>query len=200
MRDDLSDLMGAPAAPEPAFSLDIRQVHRGVSASWLMEAFRLDRVTVRKRLADCPSIKKEGGNRPIYDFVQAAGYLVTPKLDMAKIVKSLKPEQLPNEMQKDYWDALIKKQKYELQAGELWRTEDVLETLGEVFKRIKTSMQLWVDDLDRRRGLTKEQRIELVKMVDSLQSDIHEKLVALPKSRSTPSALNSGTDDVSTDE
>lgn len=168
--------------------LDIRDVYAGVSTTWLMNAFRMDRSTVKRKLAPLPPIKYERANMPIYDFVQAASYLVKPRVDIAEYIRTLKPNDLPNDLQKEYWDAQLKRQTFELKSGQLWRTEDVLETFGEVFKRIKTTMQLWVENIERKQGLSADQRTLLVQMVDGLQNDIHEQLIDLAKTRSTPSS------------
>lgn len=196
--DELID--GPVEAPEKPFSMDISNVAAGVSISWLMQAFRMDRYTVRKKMAECQPIKFGRGNTPIYDFVQASAYLVKPKVDLKDFLKTIKPEEMPNDLQKEYWDALLKRQKYEVQAGQLWRTADVLETFGEVFKRIKTSMQLWVDDIEQKEGLTATQRKILIAMVDNLQESIHRQLLDMAETRSTPSSAAHTVDPESDDD
>lgn len=189
-KPSVDDLLGdASEEPKEKFSFDNKVIHAGVTTSWLMEAFRMDRVTVRKRLKGLPPIRNERGNVPIYDFKQAADLLATPKISVAEILKTLKPEDLPPGLQKDFWDALVKKQKYELQAKLLWRTEDVLDVFGDVFKHIKTSLQLFVSEVETKRGLTKEQRQLVIELVDALQTDIHDRLVEMPKKASTPSLI-----------
>jgi len=61
-----------------------------------------------------------------------------------------------------------------------------MEVLGEVFQTIKFTMQLWPDMVDRSMGLSPEQRDMLIKMADSLQADIHKKLVQMPNIKKTP--------------
>lgn len=197
---DIEDLLGrpkrSPAEPKPTDDqpleeqsqyLDIRDVYRGVSINWLKEAFRMDRSTVKRRIADLAPLKYARGNIAIYDFVQAASCLVKPKLDIGELVKTMKPEDLPNDLQKEYWEALLKRQKYKHQAGEFWHTEDVINVFGEAFKHIKESTQLWVNALDRQTGLTPEQVKLLTQLADNLLEDIHGRLSKMKKKRRTPS-------------
>lgn len=218
MRDpSIDDLIGAPSPPkkrggqlkegivesrkyrdqpehEQSEALDIRDVYRGVTITWLMNAFRMDRSTVKKKMADCVPIKYSRGNIAIYDFVQAASHLAKPRIDIGEYLKTIKPTDLPAGLQTDYWDALLKRQKYERQAGDLWHTDDVLEVFGEAFKHIKTSTQLWVSRLERTTGLTSEQIEILNKLTDTLLDDMHGKLVSMKKTSTTRSSKESEDD------
>lgn len=185
---DLDDILGqsesitvVEAAP------DIQEVMRGVTATWLMQAFRMDRITVRRKLKDLLPIKYGRGNVPIYDFVQACQYLVKPKVDIAEYIKGVKAEELPLDLQKDYWDAHMKKLRYEEAAGKTWRDEDVIELFGETFKGIKTATQLWASDIDTKTGLTPEQYEMLQKATDKMLDDIHKTLSDLKNKRHTKS-------------
>src|SRR5258708_7976004 len=62
----------------------------GVSITWLSNAFRMDRQTVKKRLARLEAMGNGHAGQPIYDFVQAAAYLVKPKVNVAEYIKGLK--------------------------------------------------------------------------------------------------------------
>jgi hypothetical protein len=168
---------------------DIRQVVRGVTVTWLMDAFRKDRRTVRKRLAELTPLKYGKGNTPIYDFVQACSYLVEPKIDLDKYLQTLKPEQLPLPLQTEYWDVILKRQKALERAGQLWPTDKVIEVFSEVLKHVKDATQLWATTLDRRTGLTPQQYEVLEKLTDKLLDDIHKRLSQMESLRQTPSSL-----------
>lgn len=172
-------------------SPDITQIFRGVTVTWLMQAFRMDRSTVKKRMANCQPLKYGKGNVPIYDFVQACEYLVKPKVDLDEYLKRLKPEDLPLDLRKEYWEAQLKKQRWEEKAGQLWRTEDVIEVYSEALKHIKTSTQVWASNLDRKSGLTAEQYELLGKMTDRLLSDMHERLLDMQNHKTTANSLDS---------
>lgn len=167
-----------------------------VTVSWLASAFRMDPQTIKKRLARCNPIA-QSGQRNLYDFVDAAAYLVNPKIDLAAYIASIDTKKLPNHINKVYWEAQNARLRYELKAGDAWATEDVLEVFGEVFLSLKDQMQLWADNLHEASSLTDEQRALVRAMVDQLQTDMHSKLVEMPKLRKT---FSRAVDKVSDDE
>lgn len=162
---------------------------RGVTVTWLMQAFRMDRQTVKRKLARCQAIGNGVGGQPLYDFVQAASFLVKPQVDIKEYVKSLRPIDLPPYLQDQFWASQLKRQQWEQRAGHLWKTDDVMEVFGETFKRIKTSTQLWLDNLEQASSLTDDQKQALTHMVDALNDDIYQSLIAMPKARSTRSSV-----------
>lgn len=195
--DDLVDILGEDpepgsrgAAPPALKRPPIEEVFFGVSITWLMHAFRMDRNTVKRRLAQCPPLRMERGNTPLYDLAQAAAYLVDPKVDVAEYIKNMRAEDLPPYMQREFWDAKLKRQQFELRAGDLWRTEDVLNVLGEAFKTLKSTLQLWADSMERATGLTDDQRKFLVGQVDALQDQLYQALVALRERQATRSMIS----------
>lgn len=217
--DDLDDLLGPEpgAAPEPEAepaprtistrkpkggrtdAQVVQRLYQPVSISFIAEVTGRDRKAVTRRLANAQPIAYHRGQTPLYDFRQALEVVVEPRIDaktIEKRLKSLSASDLPNSLQKDVWDALLKKQKWMQQAGELWATEDVLEVFAEAFQRIKTTAQLWVDQLSDSHDLPEKARLELTEMVDALQADIHQALVEMPKERATlAQAAQLGDDD-----
>lgn len=201
---DIDDLIGpplddAPAGPpvfinsvdgddgrEIGVSLNLSDVHAGVSVYWLAQIFGMGTGTVKKKLAECPPMRKMR-NATLYNLRQAAAYLVDPKVDLERYIKTLSAADLPPSLNKDYWEALLKRQKYEIAAGDAWRTEDVLEVFGDVFTHIKSSTQLWQSTIDRVHGLTNEQQATLSVLVDRLLDDLHARLVSMPKDKRTVS-------------
>jgi hypothetical protein len=167
-------------------SMDMTDVFSGVTVGWLSKVFGMDPSDVKKRLADCPPLHRRKAGY-VYSLPIAAKYLVKPVFDVQKYLSTMKASELPNGLQKDYWDAALKRQKWEENAGQLWRTEAVLEVLGEAFKGVKFSMQLWADNLERVTGLTEEQRKLLVGMVDGLQDELYDNMVRRAQEKSTPS-------------
>lgn len=168
--------------------LNIADVQHGVTVGWLAQVFRMDPTTVKKKLRDCPPINRRKASY-VYDLKVAAQYLVPPVFDVEQYLKTMKPSDLPTHLQEAYWSGMRKRQIWETEAGHLWRTEKVLEVLGEVFQQIKFAIQLWPDEVARASGLSDEQRIMLIGMGDALQKNIHSRLVAMPEKRRTPSTL-----------
>jgi len=195
--DDVDDLLGTaePVYPPEIFNMDLRNVSRGVSITWLMQAFEMDRNTVKKRLADCPPIKMGAGQQPLFKLSQAAAYLVKPRFDTKTYIKNMNINDLPPFLRKEVWEARLKEQRWKEKAGDLWHTADVTETFAEVFKLIKNQMQLWVDNLARVEALTDAQNRHFIGAVDQLQQDLHHELIELPKQRKTTSQLADVEDD-----
>lgn len=186
-QDEIDDLIGGDVAePELGDELRIDDVYRGVSITWLAQAFGMDKPTVRKRLANCPPIGKMR-TYDVYSLRQAASYLVEPKIDIAQYLKSLRPVDLPSYLQDAYWSAMLKRQKYEENARELWRTGDVLDVFGEMAMTLKSTVQLWVENLDRVHGLTPEMRETMTQQGDNLLEEIHRIMVEAPSKRRTTS-------------
>jgi hypothetical protein len=168
---------------------DVHSVIQGVSIAWLMKAFRMGRAAIEHRLAGCPTVGAGKHGIPLYDLPVAASYLVKPRMTQAEMFRSLKPADLPDKLKDSYWAAKLKQQKYERQAGDLWRTGQVLDTFAEVFKLLRTSLQLIPDAVDREKGITPEQRQIITRVVDGIQDELHGKLVLFAQERSTPSTV-----------
>jgi hypothetical protein len=180
MSDEDDDLFGAAKPKSEQISLrtsDVHSVVQGVSVPWMMKAFRMGRGAVEKRLAGCPTVGQGKHGTPIYDLPLAASYLVKPRIDWIEALKTLKPDELPEKLRAAYWDAKLKRQRWEEKAGDLWRTVAVLETFGEVFKLLRTSLQLIPEAVDRETGITPEQRTIITRVVDEIQDEMHKSLI-----------------------
>jgi hypothetical protein len=184
--------MKRPKTPAPSDPGDWVETHRGVNLSWLVNAFRMDSRTVKTRLANCQILRTENGSN-YYDFPEAARYLAKPPPSaVAAFFRGMKVGDLPTFLQDQYWSAQRKRQIWEEHAGNLWRTEKVLEVLGEVFKSLKSEIQLWVDNIDQKVQLDPDQRALLLAQIDALQTGMHARLVEMPQGGASYSQLDSG--------
>lgn len=179
----------APGGAVTPDSVILQGLQRPVSVNFLAQAFRMDRTVASRKLAPLPPVDTTHGGHPLYNFLQAAQYLVKPQVDPVEVVKRLTAGDLPASLQKDVWDARLKQQKWALNAGDLWPTDAVLETLGDAFQRLKTTTQLWIDQISEARALPPEVRKELTGLVDGLNRDLHDALVRMPAERQTRSQL-----------
>jgi hypothetical protein len=125
-----------------------------------------------------------------YSVKEAAAYLVTPAFSTADYLRAVKRGELPPALQQQIWDALLKRQKWEENAGQLWRTEKVREVLGSTFQTIKFTIQLWADTVEREVELTQDQRNAIIRMADALQKEIYDALVAQQSENATGSQLS----------
>lgn len=191
------DLIGGIAGGETSLSyatFDAR-ILNGVTPTWLMKAFKVSHYSLREKLKDAPVLRYKNGDTPVYDLAVAASYLVKPEGNFEEYLKKMKPTELPVIMQKDFWDAQLKKLKYQEEAQELWRTEKVMEVFSITFKAMRDSIRLWMNDLERQSRLNSEQKKFLVEKCDELQAMIYRSLVELEETSRTSSVADEGVDD-----
>lgn len=162
---------------------------RPVGVTFLADVFRLDVRSVKKKLVNCPVQKNERGGVPLYDFVQACGYLVKPKMSNWDWLKTLRVQDLPAHLAPGIAQAKLHNQTLEQRAGQLWRTEDVISVFGDVFLTFKDTVQLWSETMREGAGLGDAQYLRFRQLVDDLQEQLHKKLVVMPTTRATPSSL-----------
>lgn len=169
-------------------------LNRGVSVAWLAHVFDMDQATVKRKLGNCPvkTAKRRGTKQMtvLYDLKVASAFLVTPAFSTAEYMRAVRRGDLPPALQQTIWDALLKRQRWEENAGQLWRTDKVRTVLGSTFQTIKFTMQLWIDTLERQVEITDEQREHIVGMVDGLQSELYDALVAQMNDNATGPQLD----------
>lgn len=194
LEDD--DLIGsiepqdAPLAGDDDLVIAIADVYGGVSASWLAQVFGHDKNTIAKKLAaaNIEVVGRRNGG-PLFRIPDAAAYLVKPKVDLVSYIKSLRPNDLPPMLNDAYWSAMIKRQKWEENAGDLWRTADVLEVFGDLAIMFKTTVNLWVEEVERLEGLSADQRRTLTAQSDKLLEQVYELMVDAPSRRKTQAMI-----------
>lgn len=182
------DLIGN-SEPKEEIRLDIAEVYGGVSANWLATMFGHDKNTIKKKLAkaNLEIVGRRNGG-PLYRLADAAPHLVKPEVDLVEYVRGLRPNDLPPILNDAYWSAMIRRQKWEENARDLWRTEDVLEVLGDLNFQVRNTVNLWVEEVDRVEALSQEQRDVIVAQADRLLQLFYDMLVELPRKRKTYSS------------
>lgn len=167
---------------------------QGVTVSFLSQVFRMDPARVKRKLVNCPILKSQSRGttqvQHIYDLATASKFLVDPEIDAAELIASIRKEDLPPAINTAYWDALLKRQKFEENAGDLWRTSKVWETLSDTFQTMKFTIQLWAETIERQTGLTEAQRELLQTMADNLQQELYVALVKQAEVKRTGSQLD----------
>lgn len=181
MSDDLDEKLNRLAKIKEDTGLGLADsALQGVSVSFLAQVFAMDPAKVKRLLVNCPikHTRKRGRTQTqhLYDLATAASYLVEPKVSVEDVLAQIKTADLPPAINTAFWDAQLKRQKWEENAGQLWRTETIRSCIGGMFQSIKFTVQLWADTIERQTGLSEEQRDLLNEMTDKLQQDIFTSL------------------------
>ena len=159
---------------------------RLVTIQWLARAFHLSDNVTRKRMRGCKPVERKAGGF-LYSFKEAAGYLADHQIDWREAIKTLKPTDLPPELNNAYWQALNRQTQFERESGQLWRTEEVFESMQAVAMLIRGVVLAWPDEVQSMLGITDEQREQLNAQVDSLLSEMRTEIKDQMASRRTPS-------------
>lgn len=182
-------LISAAAAGQTAMKAE--EFFLPVGQNFLAMVLGLNPETVRKRLRRVKPIGYGSGaqRRPVYDFRKVLPYLIKSEMDAATLLETINPNDLPPSINKTIWEAKRIKLKYEIEAGEAWATEDVLEVFGTVFMAIKDRTKLWVDDLrEQCKGMTVDEVFgALQEHIDAYQAALHSDLIEIPQRRATQS-------------
>lgn len=168
-----------------AATITYQDLVKGFSINQLAELFAMDRRTVTDRLRD---VEPAGlrSSHPIYRLMDAA-----PKLSGDGQVQTRR--NATNE--KDYWDAQLKKQKFEENAGDLWRTDKVVEVFAGVFKVFRENVTVFVDRLEHETGLPPEMIESAKSFGDHLLKETRAKLLAMDTSEDSDQGDTEGTPD-----
>jgi hypothetical protein len=161
-------------------SIASEQVARGVSSSWLSQTLDIPVSVVKTRLAKCP-VATRRGDINIYELKVAVEYLIRPRVDMDEFMRTLRPEDLPVQYQEQFWSAMNKRQKYQEDSGELWRSADVAAKIGELCLLFRNTTKLWADELAENVVTTPEQVNFIERQIDQLHSRVRAELKNLPR-------------------
>ena len=157
-------------------------IYQGANMSQLARLFGLDNRTVAAKLYELPP----AGQRNGYDYwtiKDAAPYLAEVKVDLedanklAEYIRKLNHSNLPKMLTKEFWAAMLAKQKYEENAGELWRTERVVEVVSDLVKTVRTPLILARDTVAAQSELSSRQQQVLNSVIDGILEELHEAVV-----------------------
>lgn len=166
----------------------IDQILHGVTVGFLAQLFNMNNAMVKSKLRDCPPIHRRK-NGFIYDLKLAARYLVPPVVNVEEHLRTARIDELPLRLQTEYWSAQKKRREHEEATGQLWRTEDVVMVLGEVFQTVKHSAMLLPATLERTANMNEKQVAIVTKAIDNLLDEIYSKLRKMKAAPKTKSVL-----------
>lgn len=152
-------------------------LYKGLNQSQLMKLFRLDNRTIKAKIFES-GIKPVGRvyHADIYSVHELAPYLVKPVGDIEAYIKKMDHHDLPKMLTKEFWAGLRSKQEYEEKAGLLWRTERVVEEVGELMKLVKMSTLLMLDAVERQTELSDRQREIIRSLSHGMLSDLQQRV------------------------
>lgn len=157
-------------------------LHEGASVSQLGKLFGMDNRTVASKITGIEPCGRRAGH-PIYAVKEAAPYLVEQQLDINDIevviayVRKLNHTNLPKMLTKEFWAAMTAKQRFEENAGDLWRTEKVSELYAELVKSVRDPLILAPDMINNEMELTDQQRKALTSIIDNILEDLSNAVV-----------------------
>jgi hypothetical protein len=151
-------------------------IYDGCSLSQLSSIFGHDNRDTRRRIISLSPCGERAGY-PIYNLAEAAAFLVPFQGDIEEAIKKMSPKDLPPAISKEYWAAQHARLKYEEDAGDTWRTGDVIEKLSEVFKVLRMNLLLMNDLLDRQTSLTDKQREIIQELIDTTLHGLANSLI-----------------------
>lgn len=154
-------------------------IYVGANMSQLEALLKTDARTLKAKMVGISPVGTRSGT-PIYsvaDVARKMGKLTAKQVDMA--MARLNHKDLPKELTKEYWAGKRSKQIFELQEGDLWPTNKVIEHVSEMVKSIKMEIDLLIDGVERQSELTDRQREIMRGLIDGVKMNmltaLHEK-------------------------
>jgi hypothetical protein len=146
------------------------------SMAQIAQLFRTDAKTLPRRLRRLKPVATRSGVK-VYSIRDAAGYLVKPGYSIEQYLRTMHPNELPVGLMKEFWAGQKSRQSFEMQAGDLWPTAQVVEALADAFKQARMTILLFPETVERETGITDDQRLVLRRLSDGLIDDLREGLV-----------------------
>lgn len=170
----------------------------GVTVDWLRRAFHMSAATCERKLKGLKPKGVTNLGADLYDFHDACSRLVKPKMDLSEYLSDITVDDLPDKLKEPFWNAKLKQQRYEKNAGELWRTEAVIQLFGSVLKDIKERMKLIADMSEKSLALSPDQLQGLREIVNDVQAEVYKHIISLESK--TPASVAELNRELSDDE
>jgi Protein of unknown function (DUF1441) len=158
-------------------------LYDGVNMAQMARLFGMNTDTVKQRIH---GIAPAGVRRgvPIWRIRDIYPTMWKPtEKQVDDAMQRLNHADLPKALTKEYWAGRRSRQEYELKAGDLWPTIEVVQKVGELLKLVRMSALLMVDTVARQTELTDRQRAIIKESTDGMLLDLHE---AIAKNFKTP--------------
>lgn len=162
---------------EEKFLVDVAA--KGATIPQLAKLFGMTAYRVTQKLVSATPAGTRRGGHPVYLIKDVAPLLVAPQLDEDKIVEVLSkmnPADLPKNLQKEFWSARRERQRFEYDAGDLWRTATVVEKVGALYKLVVVTARLTSDAVERQVELTDRQRQIVKDQLNGMLANLKHKI------------------------
>lgn len=181
-------------APDLSYK-SVYAIRQGVPVRWLSLVFGHTEHVVKRRLKDVRPVDVGAHGNPLYTVVEAAPYLVEPKMDLKEFLLSIRDEDLPDDLRLKFWSARRQRNKTLLEEGELWWRAEVVAKFGEILLALREKLQLAPEIIERQTGVTPDQYKLLRGIIDSVQDDMHKTILELAAKDQTLSVLGGSEED-----
>lgn len=146
-------------------------VYGGANISQLAIMFKMDNRTVAQKLFECPPTGERNGTAT-WKLSVAGPYLIKPILEVEDYIRNMHPSELPKHLSKEYWAAQNSRLEVMRKEGDLWPTERVIATIGDLMKHVKIATKLMNDQVDTQAELTPPQRRIIKQLNDSMLNQL----------------------------
>ena len=166
----------------------------GASISQLVKMFDMDARDVSKKMRAVPSSGERRGF-PIWRVKDAAAVLVRPEVkdeDILRYIVGMSFKDLPPSLNKEVWNGLRARIRFEAEQGDLWRTEYVQTGVNLLMQTLRMGVLLFPDKVNREEGLTPKQREIIERLSDELLLDLQNLVVQAMQSapKMTPGIMD----------
>lgn len=162
---------------EPLPDMSFKTAHlanSGLPVRWYAHAFGLTENNVKSRLRGVAPVNFGKHGNPLYAMKDAAPCLVEPKIDLREHLRSIKDDDLPDDLRLKLWQARRARNRVMMEEGELWHSSEVLARFSEYLLSIREKLQLIPDKLERMTGITPDQYKLIRAVVDGVQVEMYE--------------------------
>ena len=154
-------------------------IFEGASISQLVKIFGMDARDVSEKMR---SVQPCGERRgfPIWAIRDAAPALIPPEVseeDILHYIAGMNFKNLPAALNKEVWNGLRARLRFEQEQGDLWRTEVVQTVVGKLMQTTRMGILLLPDRMNREESLTPKQREAAERIADSLLEDLQQMVV-----------------------
>lgn len=146
-------------------------LYQGANISQLSVLFKQDARTIRRKLFNVKADGTRNGT-DVWLVDTVAPHLVRPVYDIEQYIRRMHHSELPPHVTKEFWAGQRARQAYEEEQGDLWRTDDVIDAVNEIFRLVRMTLLLMPDQMEKVTTVSPEQRQILNSQVDGVLEEM----------------------------